>query len=62
MDIEHETFELYFVKGDSEFLYGKGDREYIAELLNDWVGVHGMHEQDSVTFRVDRKTYVTKYF
>lgn len=62
IEIEHELFELYFIKDGSEFMYGKGSKEHIAELLNDWIGVHGIYEQDSVTFRVDRKTYVTKCF
>lgn len=62
MDIEHELFELYFVKDETEFLYGKGTKEHIGELLNDWVGIHGIYEQESVNFRVERKVYVTKTF
>lgn len=53
---ERTLFELYFVKDDSEFIYGKGSKEYVVELMNDWIATHEMYGYDEVHFKVVKRT------
>lgn len=54
---EKEIFELYFIKDGKETLYGRGSKEYVIELLNDWVVGCDMYGHDSTTFKIKRKRY-----
>lgn len=52
-----EIFELYFTKDGKETLYGRGSKEYVIELLNDWVVGCDMYGHDSTSFKIKRKRY-----
>ena len=54
---EKEIFELYFIKNGEETLCDRGSKEYVIELLNDWVVGCDMYRHDSATFRIERKCY-----
>lgn len=57
LDDEKEIFELHFVKDGIESIYGIGSKEYVMELLNDWVVGCDMYGHDSASFRIERKRY-----
>jgi hypothetical protein len=46
---------LYFIKDDKQVLYGSGNKNYIRELINDYVYIHEMYEKDEVTFKISKK-------
>lgn len=52
-----EIFELHFIKDGKETLYGRGSKEYVIELLNDWVVGCGMYGHDSTSFTIKRVVY-----
>lgn len=51
-DEEASLFELYFIQGESEFIYGKGSKEYIIELLQDYIVTHEMYNLTEIGFKI----------
>lgn len=52
-----EIFELYFIKDGKETVYGRGSKEYVIELLSDWVVACDMYGHDSTSFIIKRVVY-----
>lgn len=47
-------YYLYFIKDGEPRLYGSGNKNYMRELINDYVILHEMYDNDEVTFRITR--------
>jgi hypothetical protein len=48
-------YYLYFIKDGKSVLYGSGSKDYMRELINDYVWLHDMYGKNEVSFKITKK-------